>query len=152
MWPVPPGWWRRWWCLSCRRPSCTPLAPRWCCAGGHRPAPDQCPTSGAGHRRDMTQAGLAEVTIPPGTVLRRCLARRSDLVLYVLTGHADVLAGGTGRTVGPGEATVCPRGRPWQVRSRSDEVRLLALAVPAGPEAVLWALTRSAGLDDATLL
>lgn len=100
----------------------------------------------------MTDAGLAEVTIAPGAALRRCLARRSDLILYVVAGHAEVFSGTTGRTVTAGEAVVCPRGRPWQIRSCGDEVRVLALAVPAGPEAVLRALARSPGLDDATLL
>ncbi|WP_433303708.1 hypothetical protein ACQP2F_12775 [Actinoplanes sp. CA-030573] len=121
------------------------LVPRWSPPTSARPA---APGTVGG----MTEAGLTEVTIAAGTALRRCLARRSDLVLYVVAGHAEVFSGATGRTVAPGEAAVCARGRPWQIRSRGGEVRLLALAVPAGPEAVLRALARSPALDDATLL
>ncbi len=88
------------------------------------------------------------VTVPTGMTLRRCLARRADLVLVVLAGRLTVAA----RPAGPGEVAVCPRGRPWAIRSAAEDVRLLALAVPPGPEAVLRALTATPPLDDATLL
>ncbi len=91
--------------------------------------------------------------LPEGVHPPRERGEAPDLVLIVLAGQVDVSAGDAGRgPVGPGEVVVCPRSRPWEIRSCSDEVTLLALAVPAGPEAVLRALAQTPRIDDATLL
>jgi hypothetical protein len=99
------------------------------------------------------QPGAAIVTIPAGAVLRRCLARACDVVLVVLAGRLDLSVGDDGRRAyGKGAAAVCGRGRPWLVHPPAGDVRLLAVAVPAGPELVLQALVDSPRLHDAALV
>jgi mannose-6-phosphate isomerase-like protein (cupin superfamily) len=99
------------------------------------------------------QPGAALVTIRAGAVTRRCVARACDLVLVVMAGRLDLSIGDDGgRAYRSGEVAMCPRGEPWRLHPPAEDVRLLAVAVPAGPEAVLRELARTPRLDDAALI
>ncbi|MGY1815134.1 hypothetical protein [Blastococcus sp. SYSU D00820] len=93
--------------------------------------------------------GAEVVDLPAGTALRRCRARRSDVVLVVLAGCPAVTVGEDPPRPAPaGSVVVCPRGTAWQVRADAS-ARLVVLAFPAGPERAVAVLAARPQLDDA---
>lgn len=106
----------------------------------------------AGDGRAAEAPGAIVVELPAGTVLRRFLARATDLYLIVLDGQICVPAGRDRRLRRPGERALCRAGEPVAVRVGERDARVLAVAVPGGPEAILATLARSPALTDAHLL
>ncbi len=95
--------------------------------------------------------GLAVVSLAAGTATRRCRSTGAALVLVALAGRATVLVDGAATELAEGDAAVCPAGRSWAVRT-AVPARLMAVGVPAGPEAVLRTLAGPAGWTDAALV
>jgi hypothetical protein len=99
---------------------------------------------------DTTAPGAVVVALPAGGTLRRCRARRADLVLVVLAGcPVLLLADDRPRPVPPGGTAVCPRGTAWSLRAGEAPVRLVVVAFPTGPERAVADLAQRPGLDDA---
>jgi hypothetical protein len=68
-----------------------------------------------------------------------------------LAGRVTVLLDGGATELTEGDAALCPAGRAWAVRAAAP-ARVMALGVPAGPEAVLSTLAGPAGWSDAALV
>ena len=93
------------------------------------------------------------VTVPPGTPLRRLVARGAEVVLVVTDGCPLVgLGAGPPQPHPPGSSVVCPRGVPWSVAGGDAGGRLVVVAVPAGPQRALAALVGPPPLDGAALV
>jgi quercetin dioxygenase-like cupin family protein len=101
----------------------------------------------------VPQPAAEAVTVPPGTPLRRLVARGADVVLVVTAGCPLVgLGAGPPHPRPPGTAVVCPRGVPWSVAGGDAGGRLVVVAVPAGPQRTLAALLGPPPLDGAALV
>jgi quercetin dioxygenase-like cupin family protein len=99
------------------------------------------------------QPAAEAVTVPPGTPLRRLVARGADVVLVVTAGRPLIgLGAGPPRPRPPGSSVVCPRGVPWSVAGGDEGGRLVVVAVPAGPQRALAALVGPPPLDGAALV
>ena len=86
----------------------------------------------------MKTVGTSALVLPALSVLQRFRLPACDLFLVVVEGRlsvTDELGGATWHR--PGDLVVCPRGRARTLGSDRDPVRVLAVAMPAGPEAAL---------------
>ncbi|MGY1635325.1 hypothetical protein ACI78V_01575 [Geodermatophilus sp. SYSU D00742] len=130
-----------------------PRERRWSRAGGALVAVHQRPTSGVGERAGMQLPdvpGAVVVSVPAGRVLRRCRARRADLVLVVLAGRPVLSLGDdVPRVLARGGTAVCPRGTAWSLRAGERPARVVVVAFPAGPERAVADLAHRPALDDA---
>jgi len=98
--------------------------------------------------RRATDPVALVVVLPGGTPLRRFRVRAADLFLVVLEGELSVAA--VARRAG--DLVVCRAGEPVAVVVGPGPARVLAVALPGGPEAVLGALAASPPIADAHLL
>ncbi|GAA2719075.1 hypothetical protein [Cellulomonas aerilata] len=96
--------------------------------------------------------GLVVLEVPAGMTGRRVRAPGADVVLAVLSGGIRVALGqDTARPVTAPGWVVCPRGDPWRLAADGAAARVLVVACPAGPEALVEALAQGL-LDDALLV
>jgi hypothetical protein len=93
---------------------------------------------------DAGSPAAAVVVLAAGTVLRRFRVRAADLFLVVLDGEPSVaVAGRVALVLRPGDLAVCRAGEPVAVVAGPGTARVLAVALPGGPEAILGALAAS---------
>jgi quercetin dioxygenase-like cupin family protein len=82
------------------------------------------------------QYALVEACVAAGTEIPAHVARREDVVLYVLEGEVEVVADRTRDTLRAGQARTLDRGVPRRL-SATRRSRVLVLFAPAGLEELL---------------
>lgn len=84
-------------------------------------------------------AGMCVLDLPSRRALQTCVPRGCDLVLVGVAGAARL---DRGVVLHPGRLVVWPRGVPITVQGLSEDAQVCVVAVPAGAEQVLAALSR----------
>lgn len=102
---------------------------------------------------DAGGPAAAVVVLAAGTALRRFRVRAADLFLAVLDGEPSVAVAGRPATVlRAGDLAVCRAGEAVAVVAGPGTARVLAVALPGGPEAILGVLAASPPMAGAHLL
>jgi hypothetical protein len=102
---------------------------------------------------DAGGPAAAVVMLPAWAVLRRFRVRAADLFLVVLDGAPSVaVAARAPRPLRAGDLAVCRAGEAVAVVAGPAPARVLAVALPGGPEAILGALAASPPIRDTHLL
>ena len=97
-----------------------------------------------------SQAGLVEIDIAPGQSLPAHAHGDAEALVYVMSGRAGVLSGGSGEEVLGGGVVHLPRGTQVAIANRGvDALRLLVVFSPAGFERGFlgWAAAPGASAD-----